>query len=219
MKLIIVRHGETEWNRDKKAMGQLDSPLTPQGIRQAHAIANRLRRLSFTTIYSSDLGRAIQTANIISQICGTRIILDSELREWNLGIFQGLTVPQMHEKFPQERQDYEDIGDEYIIPKGESLKQCRERGSRALNKIAERHLDETIVVVTHGCLLMSFFEVVLNLPPGNCWRFKLHNANFCSFEYVKGCWSLIVWNDVSHLDNMETLQIAESELIAPQREK
>ncbi|MGE5655477.1 MAG: histidine phosphatase family protein [Actinomycetota bacterium] len=203
MKLVIVRHGETEWNVESKVMGQLDSPLTPKGIQQAYAIADRLRRLSFTTFYSSDLGRAVQTAKIIAEVCGKKVIFDSELREWNMGIFQGLTVSEMHEKFPQQRQDYERIGDEYVIPEGESLRQCRDRGCRVLNAIAERHLDETVVVVTHGCVLMGFFEMVLGLPPGNSWRFKLYNANLCTFEYVNERWSLIVWNDVSHLESME----------------
>lgn len=203
MKLVIVRHGETEWNVENKVMGQLDSPLTPKGIQQAYAIADRLRRLSFTTFYSSDLGRAVQTAKIIAEVCEKKVIFDSELREWNMGIFQGLTVSEMHQKFPQQRQDYERIGDEYVIPEGESLRQCRDRGCRVLNAIAERHLDETVVVVTHGCVLMGFFEMVLGLPPGNSWRFKLYNANLCTFEYVNERWSLIVWNDVSHLESME----------------
>jgi broad specificity phosphatase PhoE len=211
MKLVIVRHGETESNVQHKVMGQLDSPLTFKGIQQAKAIADRLRRLKFTSIYSSDLGRAVQTANIIAETCGKQIIFDAELREWNMGIFEGLTVSEMHEKFPQERQDYEQIGDEYIIPKGESLTQCRARGFRILNEIAERHSnenldktgDETVVVVTHGCVLMGFFEMVLDLRSGNTWRFKLDNANFCTFEYVKERWSLVVWNDVSHLEMIE----------------
>jgi len=204
MKLVIVRHGETEWNVQNKATGQLDSPLTPKGIRQAHAIADRLLRLSFTTLYSSDLGRAVQTANIIAEACGKKVIFDPQLREWNMGIFEGLTVSEMHKKFPQDRQDYERIGFEYVIPEGESLRQCRDRSFRVLNAIAERHLDETVVVIAHGCVLMVFFEMVLGLPPGNSWRFKLYNANLCTFEYVNGRWSLIVWNDVSHLENIET---------------
>ncbi|MEG3990927.1 histidine phosphatase family protein [Microcoleus sp. S28C3] len=204
MKLVIVRHGETEWNVQSKATGQLDSPLTPKGIRQAHAIADRLLRLSFTTLYSSDLGRAVQTANIIAKVCGKKVIFDPQLREWNMGIFEGLTVSEMHKKFPQYRQDYERIGFEYVIPEGESLRQCRDRGCRVLNAIAERHLDETVVAIGHGCLLMVFFEMVLGLPPGNSWRFKLYNANLCIFEYINGRWSLIVWNDVSHLENIET---------------
>lgn len=203
MKLVIVRHGETESNVQHKVMGQLDSPLTAKGIQQAKAIADRLRRLKFTSIYSSDLGRAVQTANIIAETCGKQIIFDAELREWNMGIFEGLTVSEMHKKFPQERQDYEQIGDEYIIPKGESLTQCRARGFRILNAIAERHSDENVVVVTHGCVLMGFFEMVLDLRTGNTWRFKLDNANFCTFEYVKERWSLVVWNDVSHLEMIE----------------
>lgn len=163
MKVIIVRHGETEWNLEDRAMGQLDSPLTPNGIRQIYALANRLHYCSFTTLYSSDLGRAAQTANIIASICDKKVILNSELREWNLGIFQGLTVPEMHKKFPQERQDFENNTLEYIIPGGENLKQFRERSFHVLTAIAKLHLRETVVVVTHGGVLMCFFEEVFGL--------------------------------------------------------
>ena len=200
MKLIIVRHGETEWNKQDKAMGQLDSPLTAQGIQDAHAIAQRLSRLPFTTCYSSDLGRAAQTATIIAEICDITIVFDSDLREWNMGIFQRFTIPEMREKFPQERGDYERIGYDYVVPKGESIAQCKTRSLRALNRIAEQHLDEIVVVVTHGYVLMVFFEMVLGLPPRSIGRYKLNHASFSAFDYVDGTWSLVVWNDRSHLE-------------------
>jgi broad specificity phosphatase PhoE len=206
MKLIIVRHGEAEWNLQDRAMGQLDSPLTPLGIQQAYALGDRLGRLSFTTLYSSDLGRAAQTANIITSICDNKVIFDSGLREWNLGIFQGLTIPEMHEKFPQERQDYERIGFEYIIPEGESLKQLKQRSFDVLTAIAKQNLEETVVVVTHGGILMCFFEEVLGIIHEKPLRFRQDNANFCAFEYVNGRWSLIVWNDISHLETMDTFE-------------
>ena len=206
MKLIIIRHGETEWNLQNRAIGQLDSPLTPKGIWQAYAIADRLRRLSFTTLYSSDLGRAAQTANIIASICGKKVIFDSELREWNMGVFQGLTVSEMHEKFPKERQDYERICFEYTIPEGESLRQLRQRSFRVLTALAKLHLEDNVVVVTHGTVLTVFFQEVLGLPTGNTCPFKVDHGNFCTFEYVGEQWSLVVWNDLSHLENMETLK-------------
>ncbi|WP_354635177.1 histidine phosphatase family protein [Planktothricoides raciborskii] len=207
MKMIIVRHGEAEWNLQDRAMGQLDSPLTPKGIRQAYALGDRLRRLSFTTLYSSDLGRAAETANIIASICDKKVIFNSELREWNFGIFQGLTLPEMHEKFPQERQDYERNVFEYLIPEGESLRQLRQRSFRVLTAIAQRHSDETVVVVTHGGILMCFFEEVLGIIHKKPLPFQQDNANFCAFEYVNGGWSLMVWNDISHLETMDTVEI------------
>ncbi|MEG4810812.1 histidine phosphatase family protein [Microcoleus sp. F8-D3] len=206
MKLVIVRHGETEWNLQNKAIGQLDSPLTPKGIRQASALGDRLQHLSFSNIYSSDLGRAAQTANITASICGKKVIFESELREWNMGIFQGLTVSEMHEKFPKERQDYERIFFEYIIPEGESLRQLRQRSFRVLSAIAKRHSEENVVVVTHGTVLTVFFQEVLGLPTKITCPFKLDHGSFCAFEYVNEQWSLVVWNDRSHLENIETLK-------------
>ncbi|HAN75989.1 MAG TPA: histidine phosphatase family protein [Planktothrix sp. UBA8407] len=203
MKMVIVRHGEAEWNLQDRAMGQLDSPLTAKGIRQAYALGDRLGRLSFTTLYSSDLGRAAQTANIIASICDKKVIFDSELREWNLGIFQGLTIPEMHEKFPQERQDFERNDFEYLIPEGESLRQLKQRSFDVLTAIAQQHLEETVVVVTHGGILMCFFEEVLGIIHEKPLHFRQNHANFCAFESVNGRWNLMVWNDISHLENNE----------------
>lgn len=200
MRLIIVRHGETEWNKQGKAMGQLDSSLTAQGIQEAHAIAKRLSHFPFTTCYSSDLGRAAKTANIIVEMCDKTIVFDSDLREWNMGIFQRFTIPEMREKFPQERRDYERIGYDYVVPKGESISQCKARSIRVLNRIADQHPSEIVVVVTHGYVLMVFFEMVLGLPPRSIGRYKLNHASFSAFDYVDEAWSLVVWNDRSHLE-------------------
>lgn len=206
MKMIIVRHGEAQWNLQDRAMGQLDSPLTPNGIRQAYALGDRLRRLSFTTLYTSDLGRAAQTVNIIASICDKKVIFNSGLRERNFGIFQGLTLSEMQEKFPQERQDFEQNDFEYIVPEGESLKQLRQRSFQILTAIAQLHLGETVVVVTHGGILMCFFEEVLGIIHKKPLPFKQDNANFCVFEYVNGRWILMTWNNISHLENINSLK-------------
>lgn len=205
--MIIVRHGEAEWNLQDRAIGQLDSSLTAKGIRQASALGNRLRHHSFTTLYSSDLGRAAQTANIIASICDKKVIFNSGLREWNLGIFQGLTIPEMHEKFPEERQDFEQNDFEYIIPEGETLKQLRQRSFQILTAIAQLHSEETIVVVTHGGILMCFLEEVLGMIHKKSLPFKQDNANFCVFEYINGRWIMMVWNDISHLENVDKLLV------------
>lgn len=112
----------------------------------------------------------------------------------------------MHERFPKERSDYERIGFQYAIPNGESAEQRLTRSLRALTAIAERHAsDEQVVVVTHGGFLMGFFEFVLGMNSGNRWRFKRRNASYNAFEYSNEQRSLETWNDVSHLDGIETL--------------
>ena len=123
MVLIAVRHGETgetEWNLQRREMGQLDSRLTVRGIQQAEAIGRRLSGIKFAELYSSDLGRAVQTAEIIAAMCQKQVLLDSGLRERHMGLFQGLTWEEMREQYPRERETYERTGFYDAIPEGET---------------------------------------------------------------------------------------------------
>jgi broad specificity phosphatase PhoE len=190
MKVIVIRHGETQWNVEGREMGHLDSPLTLLGVRQAEAIAERLSKRTFGVLYSSDLGRAVQTAEAIASRCGHDVLLDEGLRERNMGIFQGVIWEEIPERFPQEYSDYKRIGFEYVIPGGESAKDRVERSIRVMTAMAERHSDTDVVVVTHSGFLMGFFEFVLGILPGNDWRFKRRNASYNAFEFSGGKWSL-----------------------------
>src|ERR1051325_10264843 len=94
-RLIVVRHGETVWNLEGKLQGQMDSPLTPSGLAQSRALAERFSRCPISALYSSDLGRARQTAESIAVRTGQEIRFDDRLRERHLGVFQGLTWVQV----------------------------------------------------------------------------------------------------------------------------
>jgi len=97
-----VRHGETEWNLAGKEQGHLDSPLTALGVRQAQALANGLWGKGIQVIYSSDLGRAVRTAEIIADRLGLPLNVESDLRERHLGVMQGLTMKEFRDRFPDE---------------------------------------------------------------------------------------------------------------------
>lgn len=198
--VIFIRHGEALWNVERREMGQLDSPLTERGIRQAEAIAVRLSTIGFETLYSSDLGRALQTAERISSKSRMPILEDMELRERHMGVFQGLTRSEMKDRYPQEWAAYNsETKFTYVIPNGESQKHRLERSIRVMNRLADAHPEESIVVVSHGGLLRGFFEYVLGLEPGNEDRFRRRNATFNCFARDNGEWSLEVWGDTSHL--------------------
>ena len=200
--LILIRHGETLWNLEGREMGQLDSPLSELGKNQAKAIAKRLKNIPFSTLYSSDLGRAIETATFISKACNKKIIENTKLRERNMGIFQGCTKEERKEKYPIVWKEYKSIGFEYIIPDGESQRQRFERTVDVMNSLADKHPNETIVVISHGGILRGFFEYVLDLKPENENRFKRQNATFNCFIKERNKWSLKVWGDSSHLDSI-----------------
>lgn len=205
MKVIAIRHGETVWNTEAREMGQLDSPLTNLGQAQAEAIALRVKTMPISKIFTSDLGRAVQTAHPISVALGCEVTLDESLRERHMGIFQGLTKSEAKESYPKEWSEYQAKGAEYVIPEGESARQRLDRSVKAMTSIADNNPDEYILVVTHGGFLMGFFEYVLGLAPGNGWRFSRRNASFNVFEYSEGRWSLDVWNDTSHLGEFNSL--------------
>ena len=205
MKIIVVRHGEAEWNTLGKQMGQLDSPLTPRGREQAQAIAERIGPMRPDILYSSDLGRAMETAQFIADTCQLRITPHKGLRERNMGVFQGLTVEETRQTFPQEVAELESIGDSYVIPDGESALQRRERSLRTMNELVAASDADTIIVVTHGGILMGFFESVLGLSPGSGDRFERINAAYNAFTFEDNHWVLETWGDISHLKDTTSL--------------
>jgi len=202
--VIIVRHGQTEWNIANVRQGHLDSPLTEEGIAQARALARRLLRERFTAFYSSDLGRAVQTAQIIAQATGHEIITDPRLRERHLGIFQGLVGDEIKEKYPEEYKLHRSLGPDYVIPGGESVRQQVARNLAYLNEIAAKHLGETILVITHGGVLSGLFRHTFSIPFEAPRRFEFTNAGLNVFVYQEGNWFLQTWGDLSHLTNGAT---------------
>ena len=196
---IIVRHGETEWNIAKIRQGHLDSALTSKGLAQAKALAQRLSRERFSALYSSDLGRALETAHEIANVTGHEIITDARLRERHLGIFQGLNAEEIITRYPEERRLLRANGPGYVIPNGESMRQQVERNVAYLDSLAAKHAGETVVVVTHGGVVSGFFRHTLSIPLDAPRRFEFVNAGLNIFAHEDGNWMLLTWGDVSHL--------------------
>jgi broad specificity phosphatase PhoE len=205
MKAFVARHGETEWNLVGREMGHLDSPLTARGLQQAEALARRLAGIGVELVYASDLGRAHHTGEIIATVCRVELVIEPGLRERNMGIFQGMTLAEMEERFPAERRDYLTLGQEYVIPSGESARQRTERSVRVMTEIAGRHPRARVAVVTHGGFLKGFFEHVLGIGPGGGARFRRHNGSLSVFAYEESGWTLESWNDTGHLGDLGTL--------------
>ena len=198
--VIIVRHGQTQWNIRKIRQGHLDSELTDKGVAQARALGQRLARESFTALYSSDLGRALHTARMIAAVTGHEIVTDERLRERHLGVFQGLSGDEIKDKHPEEYRLHRTLGPEYVIPGGESVRQQVARNVDCLDEIALKHPGEKVVVVTHGGVVSGMFRHALNIPLDAPRRFEFVNAGLNVFAYEEGHWILRTWGDVSHLD-------------------
>ena len=203
-RLILVRHGETASNFQGRYQGQLDSPLTPAGLGQARALAERLARTRFTALYSSDLGRAEQTARVIADKTAFHIRPDARLRERHLGIFQGLLAAEIEQNFPDEYRCFKSGAPDHVVPGGESTRQVLERAVICLEELASRHVGETIVVVTHGGVLSVLLRHTLGVPLEARRRFTHGNASWNVFRReTAGKWFLETWGEVSHLPQGE----------------
>lgn len=197
--IIAARHGETVWNVEGRWQGHFNSPLTDKGKLQAEALAERLKAIDFNHLYSSDLGRAAETAKPIAALKGIEIKFDQRLREKALGIFEGMTREEMNLKYPEEYQLYLKNNPDYSAPEGESSRERFNRNIVALAEIALKHKGETVIMVIHGGVLDSIMRFVLNIPLDEPRRFSIKNASISVCTCLNGHWNLETWGDVSHL--------------------
>lgn len=197
--LYITRHGETLWNIEGRLQGHLDSELSPLGRAQAQALAARVSELEPTHLYTSDLGRALQTARAIALACELKPVQDARLRERHLGVFQGLTPAQIRQRHRQVWNTFQQRDPDFVIPTGESARQRARRTLEALKELAERHAGERIVVVGHGGTLDSIYRACTELTLGARRTFPMTNASLNTVDYRQGTWQLVRWGDLSHL--------------------
>jgi len=197
--LILIRHGETLWNTERRMQGQLDSPLTGRGLWQAQQLGARLKSLPFTSLYSSDLPRAHLTAQNIAESTGHAIVTDRRLRERHFGVFEGLTQREMEAHAPDAYQRFMSRDPHYAVPGGESPAAFFARCCAALEELAARHAGETIAVVTHGLVLDCAYRAATGLALDAPRPVPLVNASLNWFAWEGGRWSAGRWGDADHL--------------------
>lgn len=209
MKLLLARHGQTDWNLAQRFQGQSDVSLNEIGRQQANALADRLLAQPIDIIYASDLQRALETANIIvcRSDCQSDLRLDSRLREANFGDWEGLTYNQIKEKYSNALTAWETDVYKNAPPNGETLEQLTVRTQSMLNDICEKHKDQTVLLVAHGGVLQTMLCLALNLKPTMYWQFHLSPASLSEIAFYPAGVIVNFLNDISHLgeENIEYL--------------
>jgi probable phosphoglycerate mutase len=196
---LIVRHGETHWNVAGRLQGHLDSPLTPVGRAQADAVAQRLAAERLDALYTSDLGRARDTAAPIERATGRTALREPGVRERCYGIFESLTWGEIEAQYPREFARLASRDPAYGVPEGESALAFRDRVLAALAGIAARHPGERVGVVTHGGVLGALYRVATGLAFDAPRDYALANAGLNRFAWRDASLVLEAWGDVSHL--------------------
>lgn len=197
--LILIRHGETAWNAEHRIQGHLDSPLNDEGLAQALMLGERLGREAFAQFYSSDLGRALQTAQPIADRSGRPPQREPQLRERSLGVFQGLTGPECQKRYPQDYERFHRRDPDHVVPQGESIRQVHARVSSLLETLVQRHRDGRILIVTHGGVLDAAYRFVNRMPLDQARDFPIYNASINRIEHDGSGWRIAGWGDISHL--------------------
>ncbi len=201
-RIIAVRHGETSWNVDARIQGQLDIGLNDTGRWQARRVGEALASEDITAVYSSDLGRAHETAQAVAQVAGIPVVADEGLRERSFGIFEGKTFDEIHETWPDHAHNWRKRIPEWQPPEGgESLLELRERVTRTMHELAARHPGEQIVVVAHGGVLDTLYRIATGQEVNSPRTWELPNGAINRLLWTPEGFTLVGWSDTQHLDH------------------
>jgi len=200
--LILVRHGETEWNLAGRIQGHSDSRLTARGAEQGRRAAERLAGLDIAAVYASDLGRARETGELIAAPHGLPVKTVQELRERCYGAFEGRTAEEIRAADPYAFERW--LGDRQGLapPGGETQQELSERVMGALGEIAGAHPGGTVAVATHGGPIKSAVFAVLEIPIGSWDQTWVSNGSVTVFRADGDELKVVCFNDTSHLDSV-----------------
>ena len=198
-RLCIVRHGETDWNAERRLQGQADIGLNATGRAQAQAIRTHLHTQRFAAAYSSDLARAWRTAEIA--LAGTPLAVSPAptFRERDYGRYQGLTATDAARDHPAMHASHQARDIHYDYENGESLVAFAARVTAGMQALTERHAGEQVLVFTHGGVLDIIYRMATQRGLDSPRDFSIPNAALNWLEYASGQWQILAWADQSHL--------------------
>lgn len=214
-RLLVIRHGETAWNLETRIQGQVDIPLNDHGRWQADRLARALVDEGIHALYASDLSRAAETADAVSQALDLPVTLHDGLRERHFGRLEGLTHDEIVSQWPDDARRWRGRDPAYGPDGGETLAAFYDRCVSTLTNLASQHPGQTIAVVAHGGVLDCFYRAAnrVSLEEPRAW--KITNASINRLLYSPEGFSLLAWADCRHLEGDDDLDEATDGVVAP----
>jgi probable phosphoglycerate mutase len=203
-RFCLVRHGETDWNVERRLQGHTNICLNQHGVAQAKNMARALKAidLQFDALYTSDLIRAADTAKEIENAFHTTASIDPALRERHLGVLQGLTTIDAPKLEPELWLSHLSRAIDQDLRGGESIRQFAERIHGALEKIRIQHTGKTILLVSHGGALDMMYRLASNQSLESAKAVSVPNASLNWISHNGISWNVDRWADVSHLEGL-----------------
>ncbi|HMN15758.1 MAG TPA: histidine phosphatase family protein [Bellilinea sp.] len=199
--ILLVRHGQTEWNRIERFRGRFDVELNSTGIEQARKTAQRIvEHWKPAGIYSSPLKRAIQTAEKIAHVCNLNAEPNKGLIDIDYGEWQGLTPTEAREKWAEQITNWYEHPENSVIPGGESLLEVQNRAVTFMTTVAKQHADQSIVIVSHTVVNRLILLYVLGLGFERFWHLQQDPCSINIIEMEDQDFTICSLNDTCHLE-------------------
>ncbi|MFJ2992574.1 histidine phosphatase family protein [Pandoraea sp. NPDC087047] len=205
--LTLIRHGETDWNRVKRIQGHTDMPLSAHGERQAVLLGERIARevaaqgRVFDHVLTSDLQRAVQTAEPVARACGLPLARTASLRERHYGAFETHAPDEIRAAFPQDYVRWQSRDPDFVIPGGESTRGVYTRITDFIAQVLRDYAGQRIALVAHGGVLDCCYRLATGLALNEPRAYPLLNASVNRLAHDELGWHVLSWGDVTHLED------------------
>ncbi|WP_102691898.1 histidine phosphatase family protein [Rummeliibacillus pycnus] len=200
--LYITRHGETEWNCEERMQGWLDSNLTEKGENNARLLGQRLENTNFAAIFSSPSGRTKATANLIRGDREIPIYYDDQLKEMNMGMWEGKELSAIKEMYPVSYESFWNSPHLYKPIEGETFEETRQRASQIVDHIKKHYKSGNILIVTHSIIIKCLLTIFKNATIENLWTPPyIHDTSLSIVEINNSGYQIILEGDISHTED------------------
>jgi len=210
MNLILIRHGETDWNRIGRCQGVADIVLNDNGRKQARELGESLKNHDIKAVYSSHLKRALETAQHIAEHHDLTVRVEPDFQEMNQGDLEGLSFPYIREKYAEVLKKWRENPETLKLPNGESLVEVQDRAWDAFEKVHKNHIGETVVAVSHNLTIITLLCKITGVGLKGFRDFNIHATSKNVIVSEDGRIRVQVINDVSHLSPLESVPAFES---------
>mgnify|MGYP001008811203 CR=1 FL=1 len=198
--IIIIRHGETEWNKTGRFQGHSDVPLSEEGRAQAEALGKNLVVDHVDAIYASDLTRAMETAAPLAERFGLPVIPDPQLRELNFGAWEGRNFNDVNAENPDAMKNFYNDPEQANIPDSENFTDFQRRVAGRVREIAAQERGKRIVIVSHGASIRILLANLLSMPIRSIWHLSQLNTAVNKIRFEDDGFAIVtLMNDTSHL--------------------
>lgn len=203
MKLYIVRHGQTIWNKEGRMQGAKNSNLTEKGISEAKKLNKFIKDINFDRVYVSPLGRTLETMEYVKGDMDLPVTIVEELQEMNFGKFEGEVLENLRDEYPEDIYNLWQNPKAYVNETGENYEELFERVEKGIDKILEnKDREENVLVVTHGVIISTLLTIVKKKPIDEIWETPVvRNTSLSIVEYNgRGELEIVEENIIKHLN-------------------